>query len=739
MQTYSPNAVNFKIGGLDFNFETVDGNMQTFHRGKPDFSCPAISNIKRKVSYVSDKEQIQILYFDNVPGFAYRRLITNSSGKLLEIEAVNDFLHFSKDSPFYPDKGLLCFHAENTRLYEVFTTSIGSKHMLKTNSSFQEFEPISGTRWTGAGNCRKEIGRSPFQPFPAIIYARRNSDDILLEGTLTQNRFYRYYSLSDEQIIWSQRAKTVKALILEPDEQFTGEWNYVETGKSADLNHPYDNYLRALRNFGVKYRGRETTNRDTLIWGSWNHGIHRAINQTDLLENADYVKKYFSTVKWYQIDDGYDEYDYSITNHRIALGIFHEGEGISKEKFPDGIEHFVREIKKRGLRPALWTGLTVSTHRRPYKDNPDWFIVCYQDPNYAIYNISKPEVRKFIHEAFRKIINDWGFEGIKLDFWSYFFEDEQVVIPAGKITGGNYRRWLLEIIRSLLPEDGYLQLGCDIAMGNPHLGEFADNYRYGIDIGSGNWNNFCTNAKWAAFCINTHSGDFMVPNSDSIGFYPALSNKEAQTSINFCLVTRSLVEISGWLHKEPDNPLMPFLIKASCCPKNGEDVYFGNFNFKNTNVAPAIWYTRSPHFSCDKNNSCLPLRTVGLFNWKDEEELIELKAEHLGLDSSESYILKDFWSDEIIILPAHTGVKINIDAHHSHLYSVCQASPPVILDSNIQLNNVKVNRNILSAEKPFSGKAELFLNFIPEKILIGTNETTFVSESAGKYHKIKLT
>jgi melibiase-like protein len=738
MHTCCKRAANLKIGSLKFHFETVSGNSQIFNQVQPDFNCSEIANIKEKACYISDEEQVQVLYFDNALGFAYRRIISNVSENQQKIKTVRDFLDIAEGSPFYPDKNLLCFHAENTRLYEVFTTPVLADRTLEIDNSFQEFEPISGTSWAGPGNYRTDIGRSPFQSFPAIIYTRRDSDAILLDGSLTQNRFYRYYGILEDQLVWSQRAKTVKDLLMDPGEQFIGEWNYVETGTSKGLNHPYDSYLQVLHNFGVKYRGVETTNRDTLIWGSWNHGIHRNIHQDDLLKNADYVKKHFPTVKWYQIDDGYDAYDYSIANNRVALGIFHEGEAVSKEKFPDGIESFVKEIKKRGLRPALWTGLTVSTARRPYLDNPDWFIVCYQTPQFAIYDISKLEVRKFISEAFRKIIKEWGFEGIKLDFWSYFFEDEQVIIPAGKITGGDYRRWLLGVIRSLLPEDGYLQLGCDIAMANPHLGEFADNYRYGIDIGSGNWNNFCTNAKWAAFCINTHSGNFMVPNSDSIGFYPGLSKKEAETSINFCLVTRSLVEISGWLYKEPNNQLMPFLIKAACCPKNGEKVYFGNFNFKNTDAAPEIWYTRSPHFSYDENNSCLSVRTVGIFNWDDKEDIIELSAECLGLNSSESYMLKDFWSDEIIILPAHAGIKINIDAHHSHLYSVCREVSPVILDSNTQLNNVRINKDILKAEMPFIEEAELFLNFIPKKIIIGNNEATFKTEKIENYHKIKI-
>jgi hypothetical protein len=723
-------------------FELIAGNeLNSFHVDRlrqvdANFDCQGIGNIGERLCFQAENEQVQIILFANAPGIAYRRVV--AAGEVpMHVRAVKETLEFAADSPFFPSPETFCFHAENTRMYENFTTSVLTDRTRPINSEVEAFEPVSGTRWSGEGNLRREIGRSPFQPFPVMIYGNRNSERILLDGTLTQKRFYRYYDVAGNGYGWYQAPKTIKAVAIDPGQQFIGEWNYVEVGESRDLHHPYAGYLAALKNFGVCYQGTTSCNRHTMVWGSWNDGIFRDIDQESILKTADFLQEHFPTVKWLQIDDGYDEWDYE-TNDRVGIGVAYPGETISRKKFPQGIKHFVSEIKARGLRPAIWVGLNVATTRRPYLEKPEWFVVYQQAPMFAFYDISRSDVREFIRNAFRTFTQEWGFEGIKLDFWSYFFEDEQIVLPTGKITGGEYRNWFLKTCREFLPEDGYLQTGCDIAMANPHLAEYVDNYRYGIDIGQGAWGNVKTNAKWAAFCLNTHTGDIFLPNSDSIGYFPGLAKEEAQTAINFCLVTRTLMEISGWLYRQPNNPLLPTLKKACSCPKNGEDVFFGDFNFKETDAPPAVWYLKSPHFSLDGDNPCLPLRTAGVFNWDDQPRNFSLNAASFGLESAKGYLLADFWSDDVLVLPAGKTLELSIAPHHSRLFSISRLGDArAILDSTIQLNAVEFSNGILRFDVPFPGPAEILLAARPERIYVGDQPVEFSSDLVGTYCKVK--
>ena len=88
---------------------------------------------------------------------------------------------------------------------------------------------------------------------------------------------------------------------------------------------------------------------------------------------------------------------------------------------------------------------------------------------------------------------------------------------------------------------------------------YFTNYRYGIDIGSGNWDFVKTNYLWGMACFATHTGDIFVPNSDSVGLFPGLSDTEAMFCLNYCLVTHTMVEIAGKLSEHADSPRIPIL------------------------------------------------------------------------------------------------------------------------------------------------------------------------------------
>ena len=73
-----------------------------------------------------------------------------------------------------------------------------------------------------------------------------------------------------------------------------------------------------------------------------------------------------------------------------------------------------------------------------------------------------------------------------------------------------------------------------------------------------------TSMQWGAACFATHTGDLFVPNSDSVGIMPGLSDTEALFCINYCLVTHSMVEIAGRLSEAEDQTRIKILKKAVC-------------------------------------------------------------------------------------------------------------------------------------------------------------------------------
>ncbi len=288
----------------------------------------------------------------------------------------------------------------------------------------------------------------------------------------------------------------------------------------------------------------------------------------------------------------------------------------------------------------------------------------------------------------------------KHDFWSYSFEDSNIVFRNKDKSGYEYRKWWLKVLRDAIPADGYLQTGCDIVMGNPFLGEYFTNYRYGIDIGDGNWENVKTNYLWGMACFSLHTGDLFVPNSDSVGMLPGLSDDEAYFCINYCLVTHSMVEIAGLLSKAEHNERYRMLKKAVCNPNNGQDIFFAAYDYRKGGYnVPEIIYFKTPHFSRVKNSELMPVRTVGIFNLSEEIKTYTLNAQMLGLDS-EDYILTDVWSGESFDLV--NAISFNIRPHASLLLAVSKNKGLQLYDANIRINSVKADGHSLLIETDYA-------------------------------------
>lgn len=327
---------------------------------------------------------------------------------------------------------------------------------------------------------------------------------------------------------------------------------------------------------------------------------------------------------------------------------------------------------------------------------------------------------------------DSGFEGMKHDFWSYAFEASENLLKNKHRSGYEWREWWLTQIRKHIPADAYLQTGCDIVMGNPFLGKYFTNYRYGIDIGGGEWEYVKTCLLWGAACFATHTGDLFVPNSDAVGLFPGLTDDEALLCINYSLISRSMVEIAGWLHKaQADNPRFAVLKKAVCCLNNGQDVYFADYDYRSRDDAPEIWYLKTPHFSTLSEASGLPLRTVAFFNLQDEEHDFEVDFTALGLNAGE-YYMKNVWSDVCTIA---NRLKSTLPAHSSTLLMISSREKVQLLDSNLKVDAITLANNAMQLDFGYAGDFELTLSHKPANLASIVADGCFITK--GKVEKNK--
>lgn len=637
-----------------------------------------------------------------------RRSFENTCGEILKIKEIGftlSGLDFGKDP-----KDDYYYHNENSRVYMQMTFRI-DHYPDSSDAKSSDFDIMSGNRWHDEGVIHPRAGCSPNQPFPAILLSNYNTNIGLVHGTLSQDVFYHNYSFCHKdgtvEVEVYSSFKDISHMEMEDGRILIDEWYMGTTFDADNLEKMFERYIKELRKkLPVNY-GATNINRDNMVWGSWNDGVFRDVSEELLLREAKYLKENFPTVRWIQLDDGYSTY----TKHAHGLGVPYEGdEGIDKNKFPNGLRHCTDKIRETGLRPAIWIGGFCPVETPIYKEHPEWFFdYTYRVDYSAPLDVSIPEVREYMKKALNVLCRKYGFEAVKHDFWSYAFEDTLPMLKNKNKSGYEHREWWLKEIRKAISDDGYLQTGCDIVMGNPFLGKYFTNYRYGIDIGSGNWENVKTNFLWGIACFALHIGDLFVPNSDSIGMLPGLLDDEAYFCINYCLVTHSMVEIAGLLSQAEHNERYRMLKKAACNPNNGQDIYFVGYNYRDKNCyVPEIIYFNTPHFSTVENGTAIPVKSVGLFNVFEEERELTFTLSDLGLEKGE-YILTDVWSGEQ--LDFNNQITFTVRPHASRLLAVSRKSGLQLYDANIRINSASVDGNSIILETDYAVKdVELFLS-----------------------------
>ncbi|MBQ2714607.1 MAG: alpha-galactosidase [Clostridia bacterium] len=667
-------------------------------------------------------------------GYTLTRVFENKSkdnmrlcGLGLRLSGI-DFGFDKKDDYFYS--------VENPRIYETFTFPVDYNRTADDVES-SEYDVIANNRWADPGVVSDKINDSPYQPFPAILLSNYKGKVGLVHGTLCQDLFFHSYLTGHDDgelylDIFSS-FKNVKYLEVESG-RVLRDLSYIGlTDKADDINSLFDGYTEELRKALKNAWGRKDINRHELVWGSWNDGLFRNVTHDMLIKEAKALKKNFPMVKWFQLDDGYAKFHSEYNENTAAHGIgvaYQNDEGIDYRKFPKGLKAYADEVRALGLRPAVWIGGYSDKKSAVYMEHPDWFInYDYRIPNTAPFDYSVKEAREFLLSGLDLFLKEFGFEAVKHDFWSYQFETTGDFYKNLDKSGHEYRDWWGKEMRARLPEDGYMESCCDLAQGNPFLGKYFNNYRYGIDVASGKWENIKATIQWGTACMSTHTGDLYVPNSDSIGMFPALTFDEFLYWTNHVLITRSMVELAGLYSKEGnDQERVEVLKKATCCINNGDKAYFVNFDYRRSGkIIPEVIYINNSFFSLEEND-VLPCRTVAVFNPDEDKKSVGFALSDLGLTGE--YVLYDVWSGEKIKVSGDYCVELA--PHSSKLYSVCRVLDCAILDSDLKLESVECKEKTLTFTIPYEKVGKIEFIDAPKGVEVESGE----GELVGNYLKL---
>lgn len=172
----------------------------------------------------------------------------------------------------------------------------------------------------------------------------------------------------------------------------------------------------------------------------------------------------------FQIDDGYQRC--------IGEWLHHD-----EKKFPSGMKKLADEIHNNDMLAGLWLAPFAATKNSfIYKEHKDW-LVHYDNGKlypaganwggfYAI-DFYNQDAAKYIRKVFDTILNDWGYDMVKLDFLY-----AACIVPMHNKSRGQIMCEAMDFIRDCVGDE--LILGCGVPL-MPSFGK-VDFCRVGADV-----------------------------------------------------------------------------------------------------------------------------------------------------------------------------------------------------------------------------------------------------------------
>lgn len=221
-------------------------------------------------------------------------------------------------------------------------------------------------------------------------------------------------------------------------------------------------------------------------WYNYYPNINEKIVSADL----EALSKVQADIDIFQVDDGYQ------SNVGDWLTI-------DQKKFPGGMKLVADQIHAKGMKAGLWLAPFGAQYvSEVAKAHPDWII---RYPNgkpvrcglnwggfYAL-DIENPQAREYIRHFFDVILNEWGYDLVKLDFLY-----AAAIIPNHGKTRGQLMCEAMDFLRECVGEKQIL--GCGVPLF-PAFGK-VEYCRIGADMGL-SWNHQTFSHRENVSTINT--------------------------------------------------------------------------------------------------------------------------------------------------------------------------------------------------------------------------------------------
>lgn len=302
-----------------------------------------------------------------------------------------------------------------------------------------------------------------YEPRPGFFHSftytyLRRGDELEFFGSLSERNGYTVFYSDMEKHIFSVEKDVEGLTISEPYEmfdivRFVGGYDEV-----------FDKYFAAM-SLPAKKRVDRLTG-----YTSW-YNYFQKIDENIILRDLKGLSRARESVNIFQIDDGYEPF----------VGDWLDYNG---RDFPNGMKTIADAVHREGYLAGIWLApFNVQRGKsRILKEHPDWLIRnpdgkpqlgCVAWGGAYTLDIYNSEVREHLKKVFDTVLDDWGYDMVKLDFLY-----SQCRTPRDNKTRGTIMCEAMDFLRECVGDK--LILGCGVPLG-PAFG-VVDACRISCDV-----------------------------------------------------------------------------------------------------------------------------------------------------------------------------------------------------------------------------------------------------------------
>ncbi len=317
----------------------------------------------------------------------------------------------------------------------------------------------------------EEYGKTGcFHSYTYTYFRKKGSRNITLYGSKSERQGFTVFKVDMQNGKFIIK-KDIEGLMLRAGDKY-------EVFNIAVIEKEFD---AAFDEYFFDFMGVKKPKIDHLAgYTSW-YNYFSKITEDICLRDLEGMDRAKDCVDIFQIDDGY----------QTATG---DWLSTDKKKFPHGMKYIADKIHEKGYLAGIWLApFCAQMSSKVLREHPDWMIVD-EDTGRKLFghvgwggaytlDIYHPEAREYIKSFFHTILNEWGYDMVKLDF--LFTQCEK---PRAGKTRGQIMCEGVDLLREACGDK--LILGCGIPLG-PCMGIF-DACRIGCDVNKafgGDWVN----------------------------------------------------------------------------------------------------------------------------------------------------------------------------------------------------------------------------------------------------------